>query len=104
MYTISNVLVTASAFPLFYGMKNRGLKDRGVILAFVISVSVSCVWIPHPAWARGDMLYCMVAALFVPAIVSILLGCFGKPVDMSDIQEKIIEIQEANETAKTADI
>ena len=103
MYTISNVLVTASAFPLFYGMKNRRLKDWGVILAFVIGVGMACIWIPDPTWSRGNMFYCMVAALFVPAIVSIILGCVGKPVDMSNIQERIIEIQEANEKAGTVE-
>ena len=84
LFTISNMLVTACVFPLFYGMKNRRLKDWGVIAA--------SFWLPDPTWSKGSTLYCMLAALLVPAVVSVILGAFGKPVEFDHLQDQIIEV------------
>lgn len=93
MFNLSNVFVTSSVVPLFYGMKNRRLKDWGVIAAFLCGVAAALVWLPDPTWTTGNTLLCMLSALVVPAGVSIVLGAFGKPVDMSDLQNKVVELK-----------
>ena len=92
LFTISNMLVTACVFPLFYGMKNRRLKDWGVIAAFICGVIAASFWLPDPTWSKGSTLYCMLAALLVPAVVSVILGAFGKPVEFDHLQDQIIEV------------
>ena len=92
LFTLSNVLVTACVFPLFYGMKNRRLKDWGVIAAFAFGLIAASIWLPDPTWSTGSTLYCMLAALLVPAAISVMLGAFGKPVDFDHLQGKIVEM------------
>ena len=43
-------------------------------------------------WSKGSTLYCMLAALLVPAVVSVILGAFGKPVEFDHLQDQIIEV------------
>lgn len=94
LYTIANLVVCAIAFPMIYGLYNKRLKDWGVLVAWICGVGVSLIWIPDPTWTTGNNLLCLGSALVVPIIVSLIFGCFGKPIEMDTIRERIIGIQE----------
>ncbi len=93
LFLVADLVCAAAVFPTFFGLYSSQFSGRSALLACIIGIVAGAAYFPDPAFRGGlllsplfglsNLLASFVVALFVPAVLSVLLALFDKKYDFN---------------------
>ena len=94
LFFLADLVCAAAVFPTFYGFYTSRLTGRSAALSVMAGIVAGALLFPDPSFARGNLLYSFLAALFVPVVMSLILAKFSRSfVDLGSLAEKVHDIR-----------
>ncbi len=94
LFLLADLVCAAAVFPVFLGFYTDRLSGGAAALSVISGIIAGAFIFPDPAFSRGNLLHSFLAALLVPALLSLLLAWVGRPaVNLSSLAEKVHDIK-----------
>lgn len=90
LFFIADLVCAAALFPVFFGLYSERFPGWAGLVATLCGVLAGALLFPDPAFTRGNLLHAFSLALFIPIVISLILGSFAsKTVDLASLQDKV---------------
>ncbi|MEW5920734.1 MAG: hypothetical protein AB1796_07285 [Bacillota bacterium] len=94
LFLLADLVCAAAVFPTFYGLYSTRLTGRSAFFSVLSGIAAGSLIFPDPGFSRGNLLFSFVAALFIPAVLSLILAQCSRPaVDLGSLAEKVHDIK-----------
>lgn len=94
LFLLADLVCAAAVFPTFFGFYSARLSGGSAALCVLGGIVAGALIFPDPAFSRGNLLFSFVAALLVPAFLSLILARAGRPaVNFDSLAVKVHDIK-----------
>ncbi len=92
LFFIADLVCAAALVPLLYGLYSSRFPGWAAALSTTIGLFAGAVYFPDPMFTRGNLLLSFAVALVIPAILTLILSRFGKPISFEELSRKIGDV------------
>jgi Na+/proline symporter len=73
IFLVADLICAGVAFPVFYGLFSQQISARTAVIASIAGILVGLAFFPDPSFSRGNLAGSFIAALLVPAALTLSL-------------------------------
>ncbi len=97
LFFIADLVCAAALVPLLYGLYSNRCTGWAAALSTIIGLFAGAVYFPDPAFTRGNLLLSFTVALVIPALLTLILSRFGKPINFDELSKIIGDVPDIDE-------
>ncbi|MFO7952779.1 MAG: hypothetical protein R6U91_08265 [Bacillota bacterium] len=103
LFFIADLVCAAALVPLFYGLYSNRFPGWAAALSTIIGLFAGATFFPDPTFTRGNLLLSFAVALVIPAVLTLILSRFGKPISFDELSKIIGDVPNVDELKKNTE-